>query len=188
MINPSLKILLDASQYKAPSAAGNGHCDLYFDRDANGALMIHGAVVRGWFSTGLPRITPFGEALGRDHCSFIPIIINPEQGLQLTTLPVHDKKRGSGAPTTYETLMPGELLRVSLWAPTKNFMTPDQICAYLKFLGTNARRYLSPARGIESGRMELMVFVDHGHTWDDIMVKGKTDADMDAEVEAALNK
>jgi hypothetical protein len=190
MINPSLQFLIDKSDHKVKLDARKKDqptINLFFDRAADGAILIHCAAVRGWFSSALPRLTPHSESVGQNHCGFDEVKIYPQGGVHMTTLPVMPKdfRQSGGVPQTHETLMPGELIMVRFWAPTRGFMTPDEMKAYIAWLGQHAQRHLSPARGSETGKMKLLTFVDHGDVWKDVMTTGKTPEDMDREVELA---
>lgn len=174
MMCPTMKSLRDSSSY-LPTLVGRSAPVIqdFFERAHDGAILIHGGCVRGWFSSQLPRVTPFSESL-RAYCSFDSVKVYPKQGVRLTTLPVPPAKgstRGS-PPVTYETLMPGEILEVTIHAPTTGFLTPKQMENYLRYLGPHATRKLSPARGSESGAMELISFEDLGDVWKNIINEG----------------
>ena len=191
MTSDSQASIRENSQYQAKLSNGRkadaSKIDLFFDRDMDtGAIVIHSAAVRGWFSTPLPRITKFSDSVGVNHCSFDEALIFPDtHGVRVTTLPVIPAgfSRGGSQPQTYETIMPGETMKVRITAPTRGFMTPEELRGYLEFVGMHAMRHLSPARGSETGKMKLIAFVDHGDVWKDIIGQ-KTDEDMDDELVA----
>lgn len=202
MLSPSLKDLIDKSKYQAdtsvvlnedgtnkkPKKGDEINIDRYFDRADNGDIIFHSCMVRGWFSATLPRLTPHGESVGKEHCGFDAVIVKPDvHGIKLTELPVQPSgfSQGGSVPQTCETIMPGERLLLRFWAPTRGFMPPKDIEWFVGFLGKHARRHLSAGRGTETGQMEMVAFVDNGHVWDDIRHK-KTDVDFDREIAEAV--
>jgi hypothetical protein len=115
--------------------------------------MCHAACIRGAFSDAFAIAKPsnngkrtFTANDAKRFFMFKDVTCRPTdeqielKGLSLAKLPVVRKEegpagRGRGAgPTFYEALKSGTMVKLNFIHPTKNFITPEEMCAWLKRL------------------------------------------------------
>jgi hypothetical protein len=95
-------------------------------------------------------------------------MIKPKHPLTLSTHPVQrdDKfsKGGGAGLQDYETLQPGEKIVWKFAAPTKNYISPENMKRFIGRILRTSPRSMSPARGVQTGESEL-VSISH-KLWD----------------------
>lgn len=145
---------------------------LLFDRHPDGkSLVVHKACVAGFVSDNLNRAGR--SSYNVDLFGLESIKIVPGEGrngngangdklkhLVVSKLPIQAPTNRQGASGAgfgyYETLMPGQIITWKFSAPTKNFLTPQQMERWLKRVLSQNRRSMSPARGTQTGAAELV--------------------------------
>jgi len=135
----------------------------YWDRDeATGLFRIAQDVQQGWFGTNVARYFQVGPWWG-ELVAFSPILFKPDQDPVQIKLPCTGGPHGQNAgPQFYECVLPGQKMVMRFTAPTKKFLTPVQLEAFIFEAGLRPRRGLSPSRGRKYGRFAVTKFTDLG--------------------------
>lgn len=152
-----------------PSLLDKNSVDIksYWDRDeATGLYRISPDVQQGWFGTNVARYFKSGGRWWGELVAFKPILFTPHKPTVQVQLPCTGGPKGQGGsnagPQFYEGLLPGQHMIMEFTAPTKKFMTPQQLEAFIAISGLRPRWGLSPARGRKYGRFVVVRFEDLG--------------------------
>jgi hypothetical protein len=172
--NPMLQVAYEKSPYRAkpaPKLDGDPNdMPLLFPRSTiDGALIIHRACVSGFLKGGLrsANLSPFAI----EHFHVEDILVRPEPGqLTLELWPVMraDEWRGKGGGLRqYEALVPGVEITWTFAAPSKNFISPANMEHWLRRILRSNGRSMSPARGNQTGKAELLEVKHELWKWED---------------------
>lgn len=159
--NEYLKYLYDqATDYNhtIPKDCDPQCIPLVFERNHQGALVIHAANVRGFLKTHLRSagVSPFSI----DHFYVQPVVVRPER-LFVTKIPIIDphakgmQSRGKGLGF-YEVIPAGTRIVFKFAAPTKNYISPDKMKSWLGRVLEQPSSSMSPARGRQYGAAKMI--------------------------------
>jgi hypothetical protein len=143
---------------------------LVFERGPEGELIIGKNCVKNFFRDGL-------SSLGIAHTTinlwrFGDVHIVPGLGVTSKYLPIQraetrggrGKNEGAGLKW-YEALPPGTVINFAFFAPTTNYISPEQLQAWCEYAFEFNARSISPARGTQYGAAKLVGFEHAPAPW-----------------------
>jgi hypothetical protein len=125
------------------------------------ALVIHRACVRGFLRGHLKQA---GKSdMGIAHFGTRDIRVKPKTPLSVIRLALPNDPNAPKNVTAkgmcyHEALSPGEVLTMQFSWPTRNYLSPEEMEAWLRLALEAPVRSMSPARGTQYGASELVSF------------------------------
>ncbi len=135
----------------------DGEVEGIFIWESDGSVIIPTDVMSAWWKSNANRYMDIPEARG-EWVAFAPVRIYPNQdSVKQLVIPVNGPGRPS-APKAHEILLAGQEFEIHFSAPSKGYLTSDQIETLFIMAGLRPRRGLSPARGKRYGRFVVLEF------------------------------